>query len=321
MLSRIPKLRRALFTKLLWPIAALVAGLPALSAQTMEDGIMLSRRTLCAGALYTHGQWDQYWEGGLERTNGNLGTVTTQSVSAMGTYGITNRINVLASMPFVWTGASQGVLHSQSGFQDLSAAVKVNALQSPVGSFGVVRAIVLVGGSIPTTSYSPDQMPLSIGMGTKTAIGRASLNLLGYRGLYVDGSAAYTLRSNVSLDRPYYYTDGQLYLTNQVGMPNLFDYGINAGYYRHDLKLVANYAQQQSRGGGDIRRQDMPFVSNRMNYSRVGFEVQYPLPRRLHHYQYWLSYSNVFKGRNVGQSNTVTTGVMYTLTRERRTAP
>lgn len=317
MLSRILKhSRRALL-----PLAAFAAASLAASAQTMEDGIMLARGTLCAGALYTHGQWSQYWEGGLERSNGNIGTVTNQAVSGMATYGITNRINVLGSVPFVWTGASQGVLHPQHGFQDVSAAVKVNAFQLNLNNFGALRAVALVGGSVPITDYSPDQQPLSIGYHSKTAIGRANLNLLGHRGLYVDGSMAYTLRSHITLDRPYYYTDGQLFLTNDVAMPNLFDFGVNAGYYRHDLKLVGNYAQQQSRGGGDIRRQDMPFPSNRMNFSRVGFELQYPLPRKLHALQAWVSYSNVFQGRNVGQSNSVTTGVMYTLQRERRTAP
>jgi hypothetical protein len=30
------------------------------------------------------------------------------------------------------------------------------------------------------------------------------------------------------------------------------------------------FSQQTTLGGGDIRRQDMPFVSNRMNLSRIG---------------------------------------------------
>ena len=95
----------------------------------MEDGIMLSRGTLCAGGLYGHDQWTSYWEGQLQRVNGNVGTVTTQSVSAMANYGITDRINVLGSVPFVWTNPSQGVLHGQSGFQNLSLAVKADAVR------------------------------------------------------------------------------------------------------------------------------------------------------------------------------------------------
>jgi hypothetical protein len=84
------------------------------------------------------------------------------------------------------------------------------------------------------------------------------------------------------------------------------------------MKIVGNFAQQQTRGGGDIRRQDMPFVSNRMNYSAAGFEIQYPIPH-LRRLQYWVAYRNVFDGRNVGQANTITTGLMYTFHREGRT--
>ena len=33
------------------------------------------------------------------------------------------------------------------------------------------------------------------------------------------------------------------------------------------LNTAFSLSQQQTLGGGDIRRQDMPFVSNRMNFS------------------------------------------------------
>jgi hypothetical protein len=288
--------------------------------QTMQDGIMLVRGTLCAGVLYTHDSWDSYWEGRLQRVNDNIGTLTTQSVSTMANYGITDRINVLADVPFVWTNASKGVLHGQSGFQDLGLGVKVNALRRQIKQAGTLRAIVVLSTSLPMTDYTPDFLPLSIGLHSKTLTGRGTVNYLGRRGLYVNAGAAYTFRGNVTLDRAYYYTNNQLYLSNEVAMPNVFDYSTSVGYYHRDLKIVGNFAQQLTRGGGDIRRQDMPFVSNRMNYSAVGFEVQYPIPH-LRDLQYWVAYRNIFDGRNVGQANTITTGVMYTFHRERRTTP
>ena len=281
---------------------------------------MLSRGTLCVGALYTHSQWDSYWEGELQRVNGNVGTVTTQAVSAMANYGVRDWLNVLGSVPYVWTNASQGVLHGQSGFQDLSLAVKTTPLRMRTGHFGTLRGIALIAGSIPMTDYTPDFLPLSIGLQSKTLTGRGMVNFLSTRGVYVNAAAAYTFRGNVTLDRPYYYTNGQLYLSNEVAMPNVFDYSVGVGYYRHDMKVIGTFAEQQTRGGGDIRRQDMPFVSNRMNYSAAGFEIQYPIPR-VRELQYWVAYRNVFDGRNVGQASTITTGVMITLHRERRTTP
>lgn len=293
----------------------------AARAQTVEDGVMLSRDTLCTGVMYTHSRWHRYWEGSLERVNGNLGAVTTQMATASANYGITNRINVIADVPYVWTNASEGVLHGQSGFQDVTLAAKVNALQFRAKEHGTVRAIGVLSTSLPMTNYTPDLQPLSIGLHSRTLQGRATLNYTGRRGLYVNGTSAYTFRGNVQLDRSSYYTNGQLYLSSEVAMPNQFDYGFGVGYYRRDLKLVGTFAQQQTRGGGDIRRQDMPFVSNRMNYSKAGVELQWPLPRRLRDVQYWAAYENTFEGRNVGQANTIRTGLMYTFHRERRTAP
>ncbi len=321
MRKQIKVARRRLATWLAAGVLVAASGSAVVHAQTIEDGVMLSRGTLCTGVMYTHEAWDRYWEGALERTNGNLGTVTTQTVAAMANYGITNRINVIADVPLVWTGASAGVLHGQSGFQDLTLAAKINAVRLPVRDYGYLRAIGVLSTSLPMTNYTPDLQPLSLGTHSRRVAGRATLNFNGRHGLYLNGSTAYTFRGNVTLDRPFYYTNNQLYLSNQVAMPNIFDYSASVGYYRRDLKVIGIFKQQQMRGGGDIRRQDVPFVSNRMNYSSAGFEVQYPLPRRLNNIQYWVAYNNVFDGRNVGQSSAVTTGAMYTFKRERRTAP
>jgi len=63
----------------------------------------------------------------------------------------------------------------------------------------------------------------------------------------------------------------------------------------------------------------MPFISNRMNFKAAGLELQIPIPK-VHELQYWIAYRNVFDGRNVGQSSSITTGFMITLHRERSTS-
>lgn len=294
--------------------AALVfAALPALRAQTVEDGIMIPKRDICAGALYTHDAWNHYWEGTLNRTNGNMGTVKTQTLNYMVNYGAWNRLNVFGMVPYVWTYATQGVLHGQEGFQDLSLAAKYELIRYPVKEFGTLRFFTVLSASTPMTHYEPDFQPMSIGLHSKTIAPRATLNFEGFHGLYVNGSASYVFRGNVTLDRNYYYTNGQLYLSNQVAMPNQFTYVTSAGYHKHDLLLVGNFEQQQTRGGGDIRPQDLPFVSNRMNHSNAGFSAVAPIPffSMFRGLEYWFTYSNTFDGRNVGQSTTYTYGLMY----------
>jgi len=313
--------RFAVAVRLLIFALIVLASHASLHAQTIEDGIMLSRDVLWSGALYTHDAWDHYWEGTYNRTNGNLGTVTTQTMDFTANYGVLNRLNVIGTLPLVWTQASQGVLHGQTGFQDLTLAVKYELIRRPLKNLGTIRFIPVVSGSIPTTGYEPDFQPMSIGLHSKTITPRATLNFQGLGGVYINGTAGYVLRSNVTLDRNYYYTNGQLYLSNEVAMPNQFVYVVSAGLRRHDWMVVGNFSQQQTRGGGDIRPQDLPFVSNRMNFSKAGVSAVVPVPLPLlHGLQYWFTYSNTFDGRNVGQSSTYVSGLMYQVKLHRRGA-
>src|SRR5262245_24768977 len=117
------RLLRACYTLVL----ALVCAVPV-HAQTIEDGIMLGRSELQTGSLYAHASWDQYWEGALKRRNANIGTITTETNVWYADYGLTNRLNVMGMVPYVWTRASQGVLHGIQGFQDLTLAAKWSAI-------------------------------------------------------------------------------------------------------------------------------------------------------------------------------------------------
>ena len=74
----------------LWSVAA--------RAQTVEDGIMLTKGTLFAGQIYSHDDWTEYWEGELKRANGNIGTLTTQSNHWFGNYGVSDPLNIMGSV-------------------------------------------------------------------------------------------------------------------------------------------------------------------------------------------------------------------------------
>ena len=127
---------------------------------------------LCTGFVYTHDSWDRYWEGPLERGNGNIGTITTQSVTWMGTYGVTDRLNVIAMVPWVATRASAGALHGMDGLQDLTVAAKWNALDTEL-SPGTLQAFLVASGP-PLSDYTPDFLPLSIGLASRRVSGRLS---------------------------------------------------------------------------------------------------------------------------------------------------
>jgi hypothetical protein len=266
---------------------------------------------LCTGFAYMHESWNEYWEGPLQRTNGNIGTITTESVSWMGTYGVTDRVNVIAMAPYVWTNASAGTLRGMEGLQDLTAAVKWNALSAGLTSHGTLQAFLVASGSVPLTDYTPDYQPLAIGLGSRQASGRLTLNFQAKKGWFVEGTGAYTFRDEVSLDRPAYFDGERLVQSDRVAMPDVIDYTFRAGYWKHGLYAPVSFSQRITLGGSDIRRQDMPFISNRMESSRVDALAMYYL-KKPKNVVVRLGASYTVSGRNVGQSTTLLAALLYT---------
>src|SRR5215470_16917368 len=64
---------------------------PAIFAQTIDDGVMIPSKTVFGGIIYSHDTWDRYWEGPLQRSNGNLGTIKTQTNNLSVNLGILDR--------------------------------------------------------------------------------------------------------------------------------------------------------------------------------------------------------------------------------------
>jgi hypothetical protein len=297
-------------------LAGMVAS-PGSGAQTVTDEFMLTKRQVQTSLSYSHDAWDEYWEGSLKRDNGNIGTLTSETATWGIGYGLHDRFNVLASVPYVWTHASQGVLHDMEGFQDFTLAAKVSLLDAAFENAGAMRIMAVFAGTTPLSNYTPDFMPLSIGTASDRFATRLTLTYRSQPGWFVNASASYTWRGKVELDRPYYFTDDRLFLTNEVEMPDVFDYYIGAGYAWRSVMGSLVLSEQRTQGGGDIRRQDMPFVSNRVNFSRVAAMLTYAIPR-LRGLELRLSHSYVTEGRNVGQSSAWTTDLMYRFGSEER---
>ena len=127
-------------------------------AQTIDDGVVMSKGQLFTGAVYTHDTWDEYWEGGLKRDNGNIGTLTTQSNTFFANYGITDRLNVIGHVPYVWTQASQGVLAGMSGVQDLTLAAKFRAIHAPDTRPKVCQRLPAPKSELPSRRTRPPKM-------------------------------------------------------------------------------------------------------------------------------------------------------------------
>src|SRR5262245_28940151 len=170
----------------LWLLPAIVfAAAPPVQAQTIEDGIMMSSHSLCAGFSYGHDAWTDYWEGTLKRDNQNVGTLTTQSVAFMANYGLTDRFNVLVGMPYMKTRASGGTLRQQKGVQDLTLAVKGRVFDADLGP-GSLRTMAAASVGMPIGDYVADLFPLSIGTQSNRFSGRLTLHYRLPFGLFAD---------------------------------------------------------------------------------------------------------------------------------------
>jgi hypothetical protein len=280
-------------------------------AQMPNDGLMMPVKQLCTGFMYQHDRWDHYWEGPLKRENLNIGTWSSNSVMWYGVMGITPKLNVMASLPYISNKVNMGTLMPMSGLQDVMVSAKYRLIGSEAGP-GRFSTFATASFSTPVSNYSPDFLPVSLGVHTTNVAGRLVFNYTFNFGLYINTSTGYTWRSNTKLDRPAYYTNDRYYSTDQVWMPNQLDYNVDVGYRKGPLQVGATYMQMNTLGGGDIRRQDMPFASNMMNAQRIGGLVMYYLP--------WVkglavrgSTAYTLHGRNVGQTTTFMGGVMYTI--------
>jgi len=297
------------FKKYILPLAMFLLPASFLRAQTDLDAIMMSKKNLCIGGTYMYSSWDHYWEGTFKRNNLNIGKMSSQMFGLMGTYGISRKLNVIFGAPYVTTHVTAGTLHDQHGIQDLSAWLKWMAVEQNVGK-GVLSVYVLGGGSIPLTNYIADYLPLSIGLQSKTLSGRVMVDYQVGK-FFATLSGTYTWRSNIKIDRNSYYTTS-LHLTNEVEMPDMTSVNFRTGYRSERWIIEAVLANMTTRGGFDIRKNDMPFPSNRMNATMVGPHFKYNF-KAVDGLSLEGGGSYTVAGRNVGQSTNFDAGVFYIL--------
>lgn len=292
-----------------WLLAGIVIVLPKLYSQTPSDALLMKKGELCLAVIYSHESWDEYWEGTLKRNNGNLGTFTRQSVMPMFALGISDRINIIAGLPWVHTQASAGQMRGATGFQDAGLWVKAKAWEKAIGA-GSLSVHATAGITVPASDYLADYMPFSLGLGCVDASLRAIVQYQ-IKGWYFRAHSGFHARGNTIIERDYYYTTQGFY-TDEIDMPNALDVGAVIGYWNknHTLKTEITADGFHTLGGFDIRRQDGGFPSNKMIFTRLGAGLQY-YPLKGKGLGLVASGGYIISGRNVGQSLLFSGGLTY----------
>jgi hypothetical protein len=276
-------------------------------AQTEMDGLMMEKNYFCVGATATSSIWKNYWEGDFKRDNLNLGNVKNNNIAINGNYGITSKLNAIFTVHYIKTEATAGQLAGQKGVQDLSLYIKWVAKEKQIKK-AILKGIVIGGISLPLTNYTPDLLPLSIGQKSKTTSIRAMIDYQ-RNNWFGTASATYFYRGNVKLDRNTYYTT-RLHYTNIVDMPSASNFNIRAGYRSETWIIEALFNSWITNGGFDITKNNMPFISNKMNATTIGMHVKYETT-----FVDGLSFvadgNTTITGRNVGQTKGLTFGAFY----------
>jgi hypothetical protein len=277
-------------------------------AQTDMDAIMMNKNQFCNGFVYDYSSWDHYWEGKLKRINENIGTASTQAIMFMSNYGITDNLNVMATIPYVWTKVTGGTLHGMKGLQDVSAFIKWRPVNYSIDKNNKISLLVLGGISTPLSDYVIDFLPMSIGLGSTNLVSRGMIDYR-WKRFTVTASAAFVWRSNMKIKRTSYY-DTELHLTNEVKMPNAAQYQLRTGYRGKYIMAEALLTNWTTLGGFDITRNNMPFMSNRMNATMVGASVKYTV-KNFTNLSFTAGSNYTIAGRNIGQSKAFNVGAFY----------
>ncbi len=280
-----------------------------LQAQTTSDAVMMKPGEICLDVNYSHSAWDHYWEGDSLRDNGNIGTLTTHNISGMFMLGIVNRINLLGALPYVITSPSGGVVAGDKGIQDAGIFVKAEALNKKLGP-GTFKILASAGVGLPAGNYACESA-FAIGLGCPDGIFRGIFHYDFDMGAYVRADGAYHLRGTSTLQRTYYFTT-EGYYSNEIDMPNAYDYNITAGYITKNkhFKAEAALSNFNTLGGFDIRRQDMGFPSNDIEMMTIGVNADYYdllIKGLAVHFKSGYTLS----GRNTGQATMLSGGVSY----------
>jgi len=233
--------------------------------------------------------------------------VRVNSVNLYATYGITDKIDAIVSLPYIQAKgkadggvindldnlySTAGYANTRQGFQDVTGLLKFKAYSVELGS-NTLDLLGVASVSTPISNYQTNT-----GYGYIIAIGNRATkvstagvaHLKTSSGVFLTGQAGYSLRNN------------------QV--PNAFLGEAKIGYAGPKTYLEGFVAIQESHGGTDISEQGFSgfFPATRVNFVRVGGSLYRPIAKGV---GLILGASTYVAGRNIGKATGYSAGVSY----------
>ncbi|MBK9255081.1 MAG: hypothetical protein IPM42_06295 [Saprospiraceae bacterium] len=270
-----------------------------LMAQSPVSGFMTPKGKTTLSFSTTTEKYDEVFLVPVEITGVPIfNNVKIRSYSFYGTYGLSDKLNLVLNLPFIQSTGNAGAQvlenlnyeNERSGIQDVSVYAKYKAHESMFGS-STLSLVGALGLQTPLGGYKVDE-----GLQSILAIGNRAtqLNAIAIAffktnsGAFASGQAGYSLRSDV--------------------VPDAVMTEIKLGYAGKYFYIDGFLANQMSTSGVDILGAGFTgdFTATRVSYTRVGGSVYVPFSK---HAGISFGLSQYIKGRNVAKSSGLSFGI------------
>lgn len=274
------------------------------------DGFMKGQRKASVAIIASQEAYDTYYVNKTETKNPNLGAVTTQALTLVGTYGLGYDLDLVITAPYVRTEASAGYFPKQEGLQDITGTLRWEAFDYKLGSTRL-SWLFAAGYSMPMQNYVNDAF-VAIGRGSRNLDGRTMLH---YKAgpFFATGQYGYIRRGQVTLDHVVnYYDPSQLNPNSgtKVNVPDVTELIIRTGVITKWVYLDVWGQKQTPRTEGTNIGPGIPFPTNGVGFTRVGTTARLRLVGKL---GLTAGASTVLGGRNTGKSTRLDGGLVIGL--------
>ncbi len=296
------------FSTLLLSTLLVAGAAPALRAQNLVSGFMAGKGH---GSVVVSGTAEQYKNAYLapDKVSGVpiFQEVHVNSINLYGTYGLTDKIDVIVSLPYIQSKGQafgttisdlntlypeQGYANTRQGIQDLTGVLKFKSYSREIGS-SIIDLLGVVAVSTPVGNYETNTgLGYIIAIGNRatktTALGVAHLKTAS--GVFATGQIGYSLRTG--------------------DVPNALVGEAKLGYAGPKNYFEGYASFQESNGGTDITEGgfDGTFTATRVNYVRIGASGYRPITNG---FGLTLGISTYVAGRNIGKSTGGSAGITY----------
>jgi hypothetical protein len=288
-----------IFTKATMISAGLIIGLTSISfAQTPLSGFMQGKNGGNMSFSLTSENYKHVflYPDEIDKTP-IFKSVSTTSFNVYGTYGFSDKLDLIVNIPFVQSRGSAnadvlkglGYSNERSGAQDLSAFLKYELVKkgdvSIQGSFGITT---------PLSDYKVNE-----GLQSIVAIGNHATTVNGI------------LLGHYKASKSPFFATGQIgYSYRTADVPNAILSQLKAGFAFNRLYFDGYIGNQTSTGGVDILRNGFTgfFPATKVNYTKVGGSIYTPLDGN---FGIGGGGGAIISGRNIGKSWYASVGFTY----------